>query len=79
MNIFMIMLSMDPLEEVAHGNVEQVGLRPPGGPENVKQIEKNGTDLGWFGDDFGTVWERFRDAFGLILKNRKFESSELKN
>ena len=36
-------------------------------------------DLGWFGVDLGMVWGYFRDDFGPILKNRKFESSELKH
>ena len=39
---------------------------------------KNWTDLGWFGGDFGMVWEQFRDDFGPILKIQQFESSELK-
>ena len=41
-------------------------------------IEKIGTDLGWFGDDFGMAWGYFQDGFGPILKNRKNESPELK-
>ena len=32
------------------------------------------TDLGWFGNDFGTVWGRFRTNVGPILKTRKFDS-----
>ena len=44
-----------------------------------KKIENFGTDLGWFGDDFGMVWGYFRDGFGPTLKSRKFGSSELKN
>ena len=44
-----------------------------------EKIEKFGTDLGWFGGALGTVWGYFRDDFGPTLKNRKFESSELKN
>ena len=42
-------------------------------------FENFGTDLGWFGGDFGTVWEYFRDDFGPTLKHRKFEGPELKN
>ena len=34
---------------------------------------------GWFGDGFGMVWGYFRDDFGPTLKNRKIESSELKD
>ena len=44
-----------------------------------KICENFGTDLGWFGGDFGTVWGYFRDGFGPILKSRKFEGLELKN
>ena len=46
--------------------------------KNIKHIEKLGTDLGWFGNDFGMVWGYFRDGFGPILKTRKFDSLELK-
>ena len=44
-----------------------------------KKNEHFGTDLGWFGGDFGMVWGYFRDDFGPTLKNRKFEGLELKN
>ena len=44
----------------------------------TKKIENFGTDLGWFGGDFGMVWGYFQDGFGPILKSRKIESSELK-
>ena len=37
-----------------------------------------GTDFGWFRRALGMVWGYFRDDFGPTLKNRKFESSELK-
>ena len=42
-------------------------------------FENFGTDLGWFGGDFGTVWEYFRDGFGPTLKSRKIEGPESKN
>ena len=42
-------------------------------------FENFGTDLGWFGGDFGTVWGYFRDGLGPILKSRKFEGPESKN
>ena len=42
-------------------------------------LENFGTDLGWFGDDFGMVWGHFRDGFGPMLKSRKFEGPGLKN
>ena len=48
------------------------------GPK-IEKIENFGTDLGWFGGAFGTVWGYFRDGFGPTLKSRKIESSELKN
>ena len=41
-------------------------------------FENFGTDLGWFGGDFGMVWGHFRTNFGPILKTRKIETSELK-
>ena len=47
--------------------------------KKIEMFEKFGTDLGWFGGDFGTVWGYFRDGFGSILKSRKFEGPELKN
>ena len=47
--------------------------------KKIEKFESFGTDLGWFGGDFGTVWGHFRADFGPTLKNRKFESSELKN
>ena len=47
--------------------------------KNSNFSKKNGTDLGWFGDDFGMVWGYFRDGFGPISKSRKNESSELNN
>ena len=43
------------------------------------EITKIGMDLGWVGDDLGTVWGYFRSNFGPILKTLKFASSELKN
>ena len=42
-------------------------------------FENFGTDLGWFGDDFGMVWGYFRDGFGPTLKSRKIEGPESKN
>ena len=42
-------------------------------------FENFGTDLGWFGGDFGMVWEYIRGGFGPTLKSRKFEGPELKN
>ena len=47
--------------------------------KQIEFFESFGTDLGWFGADFGTVWEYFRDDFGPSLKTRKIESSKLKN
>ena len=49
------------------------------GSKKIKHFENFGTDLGWFGDDLGTVWGYFRDGFGPILKSRKIEGPELKN
>ena len=39
-----------------------------GSSKKIEQIEKFGTDLGWFGDDFGTVRAYFWDGFGPISK-----------
>ena len=36
-------------------------------------FEKIGTDLGWFGGDFGTVWGYFRTDF------ENFEKLEVQN
>ena len=47
--------------------------------KKFEKLENFGTDLGWFGGASGTVWGYFWDDFGPTLKNRKFESSELKN
>ena len=47
--------------------------------KKLRKIAIFGMDLGWFGGALGTVWGYFRDDFGPILKNRKSESSELKN
>ena len=44
-----------------------------------EKIEFFWTDLGWFGGDFGLVWEYFRTGFGPVSKSRKFEGPELKN
>ena len=41
-------------------------------------FENFGTDLGWFGDDFGMVRLYFREGFGPILKSRKNVGPELK-
>ncbi len=48
-------------------------------PKKIEIFENFGTDLGWFGGDFGMVWGYFQDGFGPILKSRKFEGPELKN
>ena len=44
---------------------------------NFDYFEQTGTDLGWFGDDFGMVWGYFRDGLGPIFKSRKNEGPEL--
>ena len=47
--------------------------------KKIENFENFGTDLGWFGGDFGMVWGYFRDGFGPTLKNRKIECPELKD
>ena len=47
--------------------------------KKIDIFESFGTDVGWFGGDFGTVWGYFRDGFGPTLKSRKFEGPESKN
>ena len=36
--------------------------------KKIEIPEKVGTDWGWFGVDFGMVWEYFWDSFGPTLK-----------
>ena len=38
------------------------------GTKRLRLHKKNCMDLGWFGDDLGTVWEYSRHDFGSILK-----------
>ena len=42
-----------------------------------ENIEHFGTDVGWFGGDFGMVRGYFREGFGPTLKNQKIGGPEL--
>ena len=39
--------------------------------KKLEKLKKIGTDLRWFGGDFGMVWEYFREDFGPSLKKLK--------